>query len=122
DVRWLSVNTPPRRPPDAPVRDTIFAATPPDVDALIAAASPLGPADPTRRHVGHYLGTPPQSEALAVSDPARGRRPSAMDVAILAYSGIWVKMLVDRPFGAELLTMFTVDYEVGGAAQAHDHP
>jgi quercetin dioxygenase-like cupin family protein len=121
-VRWLSVNTPPRRPPDAPVRDTIFAATPPDVGALIAAATPLGPADPTRRNVGHYVGTPPQAEALAVADPARGRAPAGMDTAILAYSGISVKMLVDRPFGAELLTMFTVDYEVGGAAQAHDHP
>ena len=31
-------------------------------------------------------------------------------------------MLVDRAFGADLLTMFTVDYEIGGAAQAHDHP
>ena len=27
-----------------------------------------------------------------------------------------------RVFGADLLTMFTVDYEIGGAAQAHDHP
>ena len=45
-----------------------------------------------------------------------------MDTALLAYSGISVKMLVDRGFGADLLTMFTVDYEVGGAAQAHDHP
>ena len=31
-------------------------------------------------------------------------------------------MLVDRVFGAELLTMFTVDYEPGGSAQVHDHP
>jgi len=31
-------------------------------------------------------------------------------------------MLVDRPFGADLLTMFTVDYEPGGSAQQHDHP
>ncbi len=31
-------------------------------------------------------------------------------------------MLVDRTFGADLLTMFTVDYELGGAAQVHDHP
>jgi quercetin dioxygenase-like cupin family protein len=45
-----------------------------------------------------------------------------MDTALLAYSGISVKMLVDRNFGADLVTMFTVDYEVGGAAQAHDHP
>ena len=45
-----------------------------------------------------------------------------MDTAILAYSGISVKMLVDRAFGADHVTMFTVDYELGGAAQAHDHP
>jgi quercetin dioxygenase-like cupin family protein len=122
-VRWLSVNTPPRRPPGAAVPDTIFAATPPDVDALVAAAEPLaGNADPTRRWVGHYVGTPPQQDALAVADPARGRAPAGMDIAILAYSGISVKMLVDRTLGADYLTMFTVDYEVGGAAQAHDHP
>ena len=121
-VRWLSVNTPPRRPRDATVPDTIFASDAPDLDALLAAAEPLGPADPTRRFVGHYAGTPPQAEALALGDPARGRAPAGMDTALLAYSGISVKMLVDRPFGAEHLTMFTVDYEVGGAAQAHDHP
>jgi mannose-6-phosphate isomerase-like protein (cupin superfamily) len=45
-----------------------------------------------------------------------------MDTALLAYSGISVKMLIDRNFGAELLTMFTVDYEIGGSAQQHDHP
>jgi quercetin dioxygenase-like cupin family protein len=45
-----------------------------------------------------------------------------MDTALVVYSGISVKMLVDRGFGADLLTMFTVDYEPGGAAQAHDHP
>jgi quercetin dioxygenase-like cupin family protein len=122
-VRWLSVNTPPRRPSGAAVPDTIFATIPPDVDALVAAAEPLaGNADPTRRWVGHYAGTPPQQEALAVADPARGRAPAGMDIAILAYSGISVKMLVDRTLGADYLTMFTVDYEVGGAAQAHDHP
>ena len=67
-------------------------------------------------------GTPPQLEALAVNDPARGRAPAGMDTAILAYSGISVKMLVDRVFGADLLTMFTVDYEPGGAAQAARPP
>ena len=44
------------------------------------------------------------------------------DTALVVYSGISVKMLVDRVFGAELLTMFTVDYEPGGSAQVHDHP
>ncbi len=45
-----------------------------------------------------------------------------MDTALLAYSGISIKMLVDSNLGAELMTMFTVDYEPGGAAQVHDHP
>ena len=85
-----------------------------------AERPPFG--DPTLRLVGHYDGTPPQLEALRVADEARGRAPAGMDTAILAYSGISVKMLVDRPFGADHVTMFTVDYELGGAAQAHDHP
>ena len=120
-IRFLSLNTPQRLGPEAGRKDTFFEATP-DVAALDAAAKrpPFG--DPTLRLVGHYEGTPLQSEALAVKDPARGRAPAGMDTAILAYSGISVKMLVDRTFGADLLTMFTVDYELGGAAQAHDHP
>ena len=77
---------------------------------------------PTTRWVGHYDGTPPQLEALALKDTARGRAPAGMDTALLAYSGISVKMLVDGHMGASLLTMFTVDYEPGAAAQAHDHP
>ena len=121
-VRWLSVNTPPRRAPDAAVRDTLYAPSAPDGAALAAAATRPNLGDPTVRYVGHYEGTGPQLEALRLDEPARGRRPAGMDTALLAYSGISVKMLVDRGFGADLLTMFTVDYEVGGAAQAHDHP
>lgn len=120
-VRWLSVNTPPRRSPDAAVPDTIFAPAPPDLDALAAMAAPIG-GGALARYVGHYDGTPPQLEALRLDDAARGRRPAGMDTALLAYSGISVKMLVDRGLGADHLTMFTVDYEVGGAAQTHDHP
>jgi len=122
ELRWLSVNTPLRLPPDAGRRDTFFDKEPPSVAELDASAvrPPFG--DPTLRWIGHYDGTPPQSEALAINDPARGRRPAGMDTALLAYSGISVKMLVDRVFGADLLTMFTVDYEIGGSAQQHDHP
>jgi quercetin dioxygenase-like cupin family protein len=121
-VRWLSVNTPLRLAPEAGRRDTFFASLPFDLAALdeTALRPPFG--DPRLRHVGHYDGTPPQAEALALTDPARGRRPAGRDTALVVYSGISVKMLVDRVFGAELLTMFTVDYEPGGAAQVHDHP
>jgi quercetin dioxygenase-like cupin family protein len=122
EVRWLSVNTPVRLAPDAGRRDTFYARQPFDAPAMIGRATRPAFGTPTVRWVGHYDGTPPQAEALRLEDPARGRRPAGMDTALLAYSGISVKMLVDRTFGAELLTVFTVDYEVGGAAQAHDHP
>jgi quercetin dioxygenase-like cupin family protein len=122
DVRWLSVNTPQRLGPDAGRKDTFFAQGAFDPKAIVGAAARPRLDDPTTRFVGHYDGTPPQLEALRVDDPARGRTPIGMDIALLAYSGISVKMLVDRTFGADLLTMFTVDYEIGGAAQAHDHP
>jgi quercetin dioxygenase-like cupin family protein len=122
EVRLLSVNTPLRLPPDAGRRDTFFDGRPPDLGGLDTAAEVPDLRDPSTRYVGHYDGTPPQAEALRVADPARGRAPAGMDTALLAYSGISVKMLVDRVLGADLLTMFTVDYELGGSAQAHDHP
>ena len=121
-VRWLSVNTPQRLAPDAGRRDTFFARAAFDPEALVAGAVRPRLGDPTTRFVGHYDGTPPQLEALRIKGAARGRKPEGMDIALLVYSGISVKMLVDRTLGADLLTMFTVDYEVGGAAQAHDHP
>ena len=121
-ARWLSVNTPLRLAPDAGRRDTFFTKDPFDAADLCRRATRPRFGSPTVRYVGHYEGTPPQAEALRVADPARGRAPAGMDIALTVYSGISVKMLVDRVFGADLLTMFTVDYEIGGAAQAHDHP
>ena len=121
-VRWLSVSTPQRLAPDAGRKDTFFTRGTFDPAELVARAVRPRFGDPAVRLVGHYDGTPPQVEALRVSDPARGRKPAGMDTAILAYSGISVKMLVDKVFGADMLTMFTVDYELDGSAQAHDHP
>ena len=120
-VRFLSLNSPQRLDPASGRKDTFFQPAQ-DLAAMDAAATrpPFG--DPTLRLVGHYAGTPPQREALAIHDPARGRASAGMDSAILAYSGISVKMLVDRTFGADHVTMFTVDYEPGGSAQQHDHP
>jgi quercetin dioxygenase-like cupin family protein len=45
-----------------------------------------------------------------------------MRTALLVYSGITVKMMIDADLGAQLLTMFMVRYEPSGAAGAHDHP
>ncbi len=121
-VRWYAANTPQRLDPASGRRDTFYEAAPLDLVSLGERAERPRFGSPDVRWVGHYDGTPPQAEALRVEGPARGRRPAGMDTAILAYSGISVKMLIDRVFGAELLTVFTVDYEPGGAAQVHDHP
>jgi quercetin dioxygenase-like cupin family protein len=120
-VRWMSMNTPQRLAPDAGRKDTIFEKEPPSLAGLDTRAErPVF--GPTTRCVGHYDGTPPQAEALRLDEPARGRASAGMDTALIMYSGISVRMLIDRVFGAELLTMFTVDYEPGGSAQQHDHP
>lgn len=119
EVRWLELSTPqPQQAEDGP-EDTLFLNERARTD-LPAVVPDL--ADPTVRWIGRYHGTPPQGEALRVDGPIRGRDPAGMDTALLAYSGISIKMLVDPTLGADLLTMFMVDYEPGGAAQIHDHP
>jgi quercetin dioxygenase-like cupin family protein len=47
---------------------------------------------------------------------------ASMATALLAYSGIAVKMLVDQRIGAQLANMFMVEYQPGGVALPHDHP
>jgi quercetin dioxygenase-like cupin family protein len=53
-------------------------------------------------------------ELLAVS--------ASMRTALLVYSGITLKMMVDSDLGATLGTLFMVQYEPDGRAGAHDHP
>jgi quercetin dioxygenase-like cupin family protein len=47
---------------------------------------------------------------------------ASMRTALLVYSGITVKMMVDTDLGAQLETMFMVQYDENGAAGPHDHP
>ena len=47
---------------------------------------------------------------------------ASMATAALAYSGITVKMLVDKRLDAQLQTMFMVFYQPGAVAHPHDHP
>ncbi len=75
--------------------------------------------DPRTRSFGHItsdnLNPAKQTqEMLAVS--------ASMRTALLVYSGITVKMMVDSDLGAQLSTMFMVQYEPAGLAGAHDHP
>jgi mannose-6-phosphate isomerase-like protein (cupin superfamily) len=47
---------------------------------------------------------------------------AGMNTAVLAYSGIAVKMLVDQRLAATQSTMFMVEYQKGAVAHPHDHP
>ncbi|GAA1059323.1 hypothetical protein GCM10009573_07490 [Agromyces bracchium] len=47
---------------------------------------------------------------------------ASMRTALLVYSGISLKMMVDSDLGSVLSTMFMVQYEPDGKAGPHDHP
>lgn len=94
-------------------------------DAYPVPLTGTGPAravdvrDPRNRLFGHIepsnMDPAKQSqELLALS--------ASMRTALLVYSGISVKMMVDSDLGAQLHTMFMVQYEPDGVAGAHDHP
>jgi len=69
--------------------------------------------DPRTRSFGHIA-------AASMSGPSPDE--VSMRTARLVYSGITVKMMVDTDLGAQLQTMFMVQYEADGAAGPHDHP
>lgn len=81
--------------------------------------SPIDVRDPRTRHFGHIS---PDSMDPALQTQDRLALSASMRTALLVYSGISVKMMVDSDLGADLSTMFMVQYEQGGFAGAHDHP
>ncbi len=111
-VRWADMQAPMPRPRFD--NDTYFV--PP-----VAANDPVAidVRDPRNLWFGHidpaHMDPMQQTqEKLAVS--------ASMRTALLVYSGITVKMMVDQDLGAQLSTMFLVQYEPEGLAGAHDHP
>ena len=106
------------RPPAPP--DTFFTGEPaPPGDAAVE----LDIRDP-RTRTFFRLG-PGQMELDNLKIGAEIDAPTvsaSMATALLAYSGIALKMLVDQRLGAVLHQMFMVEYEPGGNAQLHDHP
>ncbi|MFF7277756.1 cupin domain-containing protein [Streptomyces griseorubiginosus] len=75
--------------------------------------------DPRTRSFGHFepaqMDPGKQSQdLLAVS--------ASMRTALLVYSGITVKMMVDGDLGAVASAMFMVQYAPDGVAGTHDHP
>jgi quercetin dioxygenase-like cupin family protein len=87
----------------------------------LADTAPVRPdvRDPRTRRYGHI--------DPAHNDPARQSQQhlalsASMRTALLLYSGITVKPMIDSDLGAVLATMFMVQYEPDGVAGAHDHP
>ena len=87
----------------------------------IATRDPTSPdvRDPRNRYFGHI---DPENMDPAMQTQDRLALSASMRTALLVYSGISVKMMVDSDLGADLSTMFMVQYQQGGFAGAHDHP
>jgi quercetin dioxygenase-like cupin family protein len=112
-ARWADMLSP---QPRARFGDDTYAVTLPPDDR---PAAPVDVRDPRTRHLGHVepanLDADKQTQdMLAVS--------ASMRTALLVYSGITVKMMVDSDLGATLTTMFMVQYALDGVAGPHDHP
>lgn len=75
--------------------------------------------DPRTRLFGHI---DPEHMDPALQTQDRLALSASMRTALLVYSGISVKMMIDQDMGAALTTMFMVQYVPGGFAGAHDHP
>jgi quercetin dioxygenase-like cupin family protein len=117
DARWLEMNAPAPRISGPP--DTFFTGEAlPEGDAAAVDIR-----DPRSRHFFRLGRGEMELDNLKVGAAVDAPTVSAsMATALLAYSGIAVKMLVDERLGAVLHTMFMVEYQPGGVAQPHDHP
>jgi quercetin dioxygenase-like cupin family protein len=114
---WIDMMSPRPRPPEEPP-DTFFVAPAPT-----SQAAPLDVRDPRNRHLFLLADWEMDVDELKAGAPVDQPTVSAsMATALLAYSGIAVKMLVDQRLDAHLHTMFMVQYQPGGVAQPHDHP
>jgi quercetin dioxygenase-like cupin family protein len=94
--------------------DTFQVAELPDAEPIT-----VDPRDPRTRSFGNVTAEQlrpgrQSQELLAVS--------ASMRTALLVYSGISLKMMVDSDLGATLSAMFMVQYEADGKAGPHDHP
>jgi quercetin dioxygenase-like cupin family protein len=112
---WIEMASP---RPRVDGSDTFFLGPAPDGDA-----SPLDARDPRNHNLflmrDGEMDLDRLKSAQAMGAPAVS---GSMATALLAYSGIQVKMLVDQRLDAQLHTMFMVHYEPGAAANPHDHP
>ena len=116
-ARWIEMTSPKPRGPDEP-SDTFFVGAAPDAEPVR-----LDVRDPRSRHF--FLLSDGDMDLERLGHGASVDEPTvsaSMATAALAYSGITVKMLVDKRLDAQLQTMFMVAYQPGAVAHPHDHP
>lgn len=118
-ARWIDMCAPQPRVDGAGGQDTFFVGPAPGADHV----APLDVRDPRTRNLFRLDEGQMELDRLKVGAAVDEPTVSAsMATALLAYSGIAVKMLVDQRLDAQLHTMFMVEYEPGGVAHPHDHP
>jgi quercetin dioxygenase-like cupin family protein len=117
-ARWIDACAPQPREDEATGPDTFFIGHPAQAEPL-----PLDVRDPRTRNFFRLDEGQMELDRLKAGAPVDEPTVSAsMATALLAYSGIAVKMLVDQRLDAQLHTVFMVEYEPGGVAHPHDHP
>jgi quercetin dioxygenase-like cupin family protein len=118
-ARWIDMYAPQPRADGAGGTDTFFVAA----ECGAGDPVPLDVRDPRTRNFFRLDEGQMELDRLKVGAAVDAPTVSAsMATALLAYSGIAVKMLVDQRLDAQLHTMFMVEYEPGGVAHPHDHP
>lgn len=116
-ARWIDTLTPIPRDGNGPA--DVFFIGPPGK----APVEALDIRDPRTRHFFRMTDDDITIDKLKVGARVDAPTVSAsMATALLAYSGIAVKMLVDQRMSAVLANMFMVEYQPGGVAHEHDHP
>jgi quercetin dioxygenase-like cupin family protein len=112
-ARWAALSAPAPRASHG--GDTYFVSALPERDPV-----PVDARDPRTRSFGHiepeHMDPGKQSQELLAAS-------ASMRTALLVYSGIAVKMMIDSDLGSQLSTMFMVQYEaLKGVVGGHDHP
>ena len=111
-VRWAEMQAP---GPRSAYQDDTFVVPGP----TYAEAADIDVRDPRNRYFGKI--TPSQMDPTQQSQDLL-EVTASMRTALLVYGGINVKMMVDSDLGAQLSTMFMVQYDPDGATGPHDHP
>lgn len=116
-AKWIDMLAPQPREKGRP-DDTFFVGPPSSREVR-----ELDIRDPRYWNLFRMTDSDIQVEKLRVGAKTDAPTVSAsMATALLVYSGIAVKMLVDQRLGCHLSSMFMVEYQPGGVAHPHDHP